>query len=70
MHKLEGHIKELWFIFSNSDNTVYRYSSSCGDCVTESGLPNVETFEIKEEWLVRLNELGLTPPESDEIIIP
>lgn len=64
MHKLEGHTEKIWFIFSNSDETIYRYSSSCSGCVTESGMYAKETFTVKQDWLDRLTELGLEHPEE------
>jgi len=64
MHKIENHTVKTWFIFSNTEGTAHTCSYTEVGEVTESGMDNLETFTVEQEWLDRLNVLGLDFPSN------
>ena len=67
MHKLEGHNLDTYWIFSSALRAVIRYGVCTVGMSVSSGLEIKETFISREDWVLRLSQLGINPDEKNEI---
>ena len=63
-HLIDKPTQTTYYIISNG---AIHYGLVEPDQVMDSGLPDLETFIIKQDWIDRLLELGITYSEFDEI---
>ena len=54
---------DTWFICRNEDNTVIHYFFNPANHEMATGQPIVEQYDNREDWVLRLAELGITPEE-------
>lgn len=60
MVECKNHIEKTWWITKKTDNSVIHYGEVEVGNVVESGQEEIETFTSEEEWIDRLEELGIT----------
>lgn len=59
MHKIEFPAQLTYFIFTQTGEDWVGYGENDTDQCTWSDLTTEETFLIRQEWIDRLNELGV-----------
>jgi len=56
---IKGHTETKWWICYNDGQTAIHYGKTEVGQVTTSGQPNHELFNTEQDYLDRLNELGI-----------
>ena len=56
--------QDTWFIAHNESLTVIHYGFCPTGTELDSGQPIIEEFDDEEDWLIRLDKLGITPEEE------
>lgn len=62
--EIKGHTETKWWICYNEGFTTIHYGKTLVGQVTTSGQPNYEIFDTEQEYLDRLNELGIKIEEQ------
>ena len=57
--------KDTWYIAHNEDLTIIHYGFCPEGTALDSGQPIIEEFDNEADWLIRLDELGITPEPTD-----
>lgn len=56
---LSGQTETVWWIAKSEDDSVIHYGTVDESNVVETGQPILESYDNENDWLIRLQQLGV-----------